>query len=292
MKKYILIAISVTMMFLLSACGTIASGETGVKKVDGIVQDQVMEEGRYGVTGSRTEIIRVNNKRQSFSYNEKISGESKDKTVVYAEGVNITYQISKDASVWMVKNMGDNFQDNIIPSIKIASAIKNAMANIDTEKCTNRSYIEPAAKQEIQEVLDEYYYPDAVKVIDVSISQMDYENSYNEQISKISSLKKQAEADAISNNIKIEAARADAEADATRAEAKKKIAEANAEVALIEAQSYAETKSIEAKADADKIKAIGNALNDNYIDYQKIEKWDGALPTHTNGEAYFSIDEE
>lgn len=291
MKKYILIAMVTLMMFALAACGTIESGYTGIKMVDGIVQEETIEAGRYGILGPRASIIKVNNQRQNVTYKDTISGESDDQTVVFASGINITYQISKDASVWMIKNMGSDFQKSIIPAAKIASAVKNAMANIPTEDCTNRSYIEPAAKQEMQKVFDEYYYPGAVNIIDVSISQMDYEDSYNAQIAEISALKKQAEAKAITNKMAIDAAKAEAEAESTRAEAERKTAEANAEVALIKAKSYAETKDIESKADVEKIKEIGNALTPEYIEYMKYNKWNGALPTHTNGETYISIED-
>lgn len=303
MKKRIgLVCIVFAMVFMLVGCGTIESGYTGVKIVDGIVQDEPMSEGRYGHLGARSNLIKVNNKRQSITYKDRISGESDDQTVVYAEGVNITYQITKDASIWMVKNMGDDFQDCILPETKVASAIKNAMANIATENCTNRSYIEPAAKQEIQLAVDEYYYSGAVTIIDVSISQMDYEDSYNSQIAQISALKKQAEADAISNQMRIDAAKAESEAETTKAAAAKATAEANAEVAIIKAQneaevakiqanSYAETIAIEAAADAERIKLIADSLTEEYNDYYTRAKWDGVLPSHTNGETYIEIED-
>lgn len=286
-KNIMLIACALIFVIILTGCGTIESGYTGVKIVDGIIQDQPIPEGRYGSLGARTSIIKVNNKRQSTTYSDAISGESDDQTVVYAKGVNITYQISKDASIWMVKNMGDDFQECILPPTKIASSVKNAMANIPTENCTNRSYIEPAAKQEIQAAADEYFYPGAVIIIDVSIEQMDYENSYNEQIAKISALRKQAEADAISNQMTIDAAKAAAQAETTRAEAEKKTAEATAEVnmikarseaeiAEIEANSYAKTKKIMAEADADRIKMISAAITKEYNEYAKTERWNGS----------------
>lgn len=289
MKKFVLIIMTLIMVVMLAACGTIDSGYTGVKIVDGIIQDEPMPEGRYGTLGKRTDIITVNNKRQNLEYGERIWGESNDQTVVYAEGVNITYQIAKDASVWMIKNVGINFQKNILPGSKIASAVKNALANIPTEKCTNRSYIEPAVKQEIQSVADNYYYPDAITIIDVSIKQMDYEDSYNAQIAKISALKKQSEADALNNKINLENAKAVAEEEAAKAEAAKKTAEANAEVALIRARSEAEVAKVKAESEANVItiqaeaqaeanKKISESLTDTFNEYEKINKWDGKLP--------------
>lgn len=290
MKKFILLALVVVMAFVLCACGTIESGTTGVKVVDGIVQNEPIPEGRYGILGKRTSVVRVNNKRQSVTYNDTLYGESNDQTVVLAQGITITYQINKDASVWMVRNIGSDFQKNIIPAAKIASSVKNALANIPTEKCTNRSYIEPAVKEEMQIAVDEYYYPDAITIFDVSITQMDYEDDYNRQIAQISALKKQSEADAIANKIKIENAKAEADEEATRAEAAKKTAEANAEVALIKAQSDAEIAKvkaqsaaeaviIEADAQAEANKKIADSITEEFIEHEKIQKWNGDVPT-------------
>lgn len=297
MKKILVIIFALIIMFIFAGCGTIESGYTGVKVIDGIVQDDVMPEGRYGALGPRTDIIYVNNTRQRIVYNnEKIYGESDDQTVVYAEEISITYQISKDASVWMVKNVGKDFQNNILPGTKIASSVKNALANIPTEKCTNRSYVEPAVKQEIQSAVDDYYYPGAISIIDVSIKQMDYEESYNKQIAQISALKKQAEANAIENQMKLENAKALAEEEATKANAAKRTAEANAEVALITAESEAnvakvkaESKAqvtiINAEAQAEANKKISDSLTDTLNEYEKIHQWNGVLPTTILGES-------
>lgn len=306
MKKIILISFVLIIAIIFAGCGTINSGFTGVKIIDGIVQEEVMSEGRYGHLGARTDLIIVNNTRQNMEYNEKIFGESDDQTVVYAEGINITYQISKDASMWLVKNAGVDFQKNIIPSSKIASAVKNAMANIPTEKCTNRSYIEPAVKQEMQSAVDDYYYPNAITIIDISIKQMDYDEEYNRQIAQISALKKQAEANAIENTIRLENAKAIAEEEATKATAAKKTAEANAEVALITAESEANIAKIKAENEAEIIiinaeaqaeanKKISDSLTEKLNEYEKIHQWDGSLPNTILGESsipMFNIEEQ
>ena len=300
MKKILMIIFALVIVFIFTGCGTINSGFTGVKVIDGIVQDDPMPEGRYGALGHRTNVIQVNNTRQNIDYDEKIFGESDDQTIVYAEGINITYQISKDASVWMVKNIGQNFQKDIIPGSKIASSVKNALANIPTEKCTNRSYVEPAVKQEIQSAVDDYYYPEAISIIDVSIKQMDYEESYNKQIAQISALKKQAEANALENKMKIENAKALAEEETTKASALKKTAEINAEVALINAESEANVSKVKAESEAQIIiinaeaqaeanKKISDSITDKLNEYEKIHQWDGSLPNTILGESSIPV---
>lgn len=290
MKKIFAVIICIVLfMITLTSCGVVPTGYTGIKIIDGIVQDETVPVGRYGATGARTQIVKVNNQRQSYVYNEQIDGEAEDHTVVWAKGVSIIYQIKPDASVWIYKNVPD-YENHIIPDTKIASSVKNAMANISVDKVTNRSYIEPAVKNEIQSAIDTLYGIDKVTVIDVAIESMDFEQAYNDAIAKISALRKQAESEAIENQMKIDRAKAEAEAEATRAEAQKKTAEANAEIAKIEAQSYAETQKIKAEADVERLKMISSNLTDNYVKYTMYQKWDGKLPTHTNGTSYFEVE--
>ncbi len=285
-KALILIIALALSVLMLASCGTIPTGYTGIKIVDSVVQDETVPVGRYGALGANTRIVTVNNQRQTYVYNEHIDGEADDQTVVWAEGVAIIYQIKPEASVWIYKNVPD-YENHIIPDVKIASSVKNAMANISVDKVTNRSYIEPAVKNEIQSAIDTLYAPDMVEIIDVSISSMDYEQSYNDAIAKISALRKQAESEAIENQMKIDRAKAEAEAEATKAEAQKKTAEANAEIARINAESYAETHLIESNADIERMSKICAVLTPEYIEYLKWGiRWNGILPERTNGEIY------
>lgn len=288
MKKVltlILVVVLALSALMLVSCGTVPTGYTGIKIIDSVVQDDTVPVGRYGALGANTHIATVNNQRQTYIYEGHIDGEADDQTVVWAEGVAIIYQIKPEASVWIYKNVPD-YEKHIIPDVKIASSVKNAMANISVDKVTNRSYIEPAVKNEIQSAIDTLYAPDMVEIIDVSISSMDYEQSYNDAIAKISALRKQQESEALENQMKIDRAKAEAEAEATKAEAEKKTAEANAEVARINAESYAETQKIKSTADVERMKSICNNLTDTYVDYIKWNKWNGALPERTNGEIY------
>lgn len=287
LRKTLILVIALTLSALmLASCGTIPTGYTGIKIVDDVVQDETVPVGRYGALGANTRIATVNNKRQTYVYNGHIDGEADDQTVVWAEGVAIIYQIKPEASLWIYKNVPD-YENHIIPDVKIVSSIKNATANIAVDKATNRSYVEPAAKNEIQSAMDTLYAPGMVEVIDVSILDMGYEQAYDDAIAKISGLRKQQESEALENQMKIDRAKAEAEAEATKAEAQKKTAEANAEIARINAESYAETHLIEANADIERMAKICAVLTPEYVEYLKWGiRWNGVLPERTNGEIY------
>ena len=49
-----------------------------------------------------------------------------------------------------------------------------------------------------------------------------------------------------------------------------------------------ETRQVHAQAEANR--KLAESLSDTLIDYQKIQKWDGKLPTVSGGNALVSID--
>lgn len=67
-------------------------------------------------------------------------------------------------------------------------------------------------------------------------------------------------------------------------------AEADKQVAITKAEAEAQKTSIAADAQAEANRKIAESLSDSLIEYQKIQKWDGRLPTVSGGNALVSID--
>lgn len=67
-------------------------------------------------------------------------------------------------------------------------------------------------------------------------------------------------------------------------------ATASRQVAITNAEAEAQKTSIAAEAQAEANRKIAESLSDTLIDYQKIQKWDGKLPTVSGGSALVSID--
>ena len=59
-------------------------------------------------------------------------------------------------------------------------------------------------------------------------------------------------------------------------------------MAITNAEAEAQKTSIAADAQADR--KLAESLSDTLIDYQKVQKWDGKLPTVSGGNALVSID--
>ena len=67
-------------------------------------------------------------------------------------------------------------------------------------------------------------------------------------------------------------------------------AEADKQVAITNAEAEAQKTSIAADAQAEANRKLAESLSDTLIEYQKIQKWDGKLPTVSGSNALVSID--
>ena len=106
----------------------------------------------------------------------------------------------------------------------------------------------------------------------IGINDMNFEDAYNEAIQQKSIAQQNADKQKIEN----EAAIAKAEADK--------------QVAITNAEAEAQKTSIAAEAQAEANRKLAESLSDTLIDYQKVQKWDGKLPTVSGGNALVSID--
>lgn len=256
------IAILVVGIILISnAIVIIPSGYTGVVTTFGQIQPTPMPNGLNWKIPFVQNVQQVNNKQQDISISERIWSEASDQTVVYMEGVNITYQISSDKSAWIYANVS-NYTENLLSSSLVSSAMKMAAKTLSTEDVTNRSIIEPIARETLQEQLDEKYGTDTVRIIKVIISNIDFEDAYNAAIEARQLAKMEQERQEIENATNL--AKAEAEAEAAR----------------IRAQGQADANTI-----------LTQSITDATQMQDIIETWDGKLPSTlvTDGSSIFRM---
>lgn len=89
----------------------------------------------------------------------------------------------------------------------------------------------------------------------------------------------------------LELANIEAQTAKIQAEKDKEVAQIQAEKTIIEAEASAEKVRIAADAEADANQKIARSLTGELIEKIKYERWDGALPTVSGGNAIISIDE-
>ena len=257
---------------ILIACGAacvlfsfsftiIPTGYTGVRVTFGQVEEQTLNNGFNFQIPFVQEIVLVNNKQQDIKfYDNPISSETSERNTVNFQGITVTYQINPQKSAWIFANV-TNYEAGLVNESLVASAIKTTSKTLSPNDCTNRSIIEPKAKENIQKSLDEKYGAEVVYVNKVVINDASFDSEYDEKIAKKQQAQIDYETQQIENKKNIEKAEADAAVTKTNAQAK------------------ADAKVIEAQAEADANKLISDSIDDNVLRNRYYDKWDGKLPT-------------
>ena len=261
-KAVIILAGSGILCALFSFSFTIIpTGYTGVRVTFGQVEEQTLNNGFNFQIPFVQEIVLVNNKQQDIKfYDNPISSETSERNTVNFQGITVTYQINPQKSAWIFANV-TNYEAGLVNESLVASAIKTTSKTLSPNDCTNRSIIEPKAKENIQKSLDEKYGTEVVYVNKVVINDASFDSEYDEKIAKKQQAQIDYETQQIENKKNIEKAEADAAVTKTNAQAK------------------ADAKVIEAQAEADSNKLISDSIDENVLRNRYYDKWDGKLPT-------------
>lgn len=238
----------------------IPTGYTGVKICLGQIDDKTLGTGANFKKPFIETVEKVNNKQQDISFDKKIWSETKGRTALYYKDVTVTYQINPEKSSWIYANV-TNYKDSLLNHDLIASAVKASSKTLEDADATNRSIVEPLINENIEKSVKAKYGSDVVYIIKVTVSDIDFEKSYNQAISEKQKAQIEAEKQAIENQKKIE--QAEAEAKAT------------------EIKAQAEAKANELKQES---------LSDEILRNRAIEKWDGTLPKACGQDLNFILD--
>lgn len=263
--------VAAVLMFVLSCSFVIIpTGYTGVRTTFGQVSEDAVPNGFNWKIPFVQSIEKMNNKQQDVTFDGQVWSETNERTAIYYEGVTLTYQINPEKSTWIYANV-TNYKEALVSQDIVASAIKSSSKGLDDEDATNRSIIEPLVVENLQESLDGKYGEGVVIVNKITISNADFDESYNQAIAEKQQAQVNAEQQAIENQQAIDKA----EADAT--------------VTKTNAQAAAEAKIIEAQAEAEANELLEKSLTDMILRQMYIEKWDGELPSVIAGDESATI---
>jgi regulator of protease activity HflC (stomatin/prohibitin superfamily) len=128
----------------------------------------------------------------------------------------------------------------------------------------------------IQELVGEKLKNSYLTVVGFELTDIDFSDTYDIAIEA----KVQAEQEALKAKNELERIKIEAEQKIVRAEADK-------QQKILEAEAKAKTIELTAEADAKAIAIIQEQLDNSpdYLDFKRIEKWDGILPTTYAGES-------
>jgi len=279
-----IVAAIVLCLVLICLCVTvIPSGCTGVRVTMGQINPDVLSSGTTMTIPFVQKIIKVNNKQQDVTYSDQVWGESNERTAVYMQNITVGYRILPECSAWLVSNVSD-YKDNALPGSIIRSGLKGAMSTLSSSEVTNRAKIEPVCCDLIQKGIDAKYNGNRViEIVNVSIADMDFEESYQQAIANKQIAQLEYEKRKIENATDLENANAEAE--------KKRIAaQADADQKVIAAKAEADALATVAEAQAGANRKLSESVTDTLTEYEKIQKWDGKLPSVTGANAIVSVE--
>ena len=260
-KPVIILTILGLAFFVFSMSFTIIpTGYTGVRVTFGQVNSNTLPHGFNFHIPIVEQIVTVNNKQQDILFENPIVSETSERNEVTFNGITITYQIGTEKSAWIYANV-TNYEQGLVSESLVASAIKASSKQLDPIDCTNRSIIEPIAKENVQKSLNEKYGEGVVYINKLVINDAAFDKEYDDKIAKKQQAQIDYETQQIENNKNIEKADADAK------------------VLKTTAQGQAEAKIIAAEAEAEANKKISQSINGNILSNKYYEKWDGKLPT-------------
>lgn len=241
----------------------VPSGYVGIKTSYGQISGEVLPSGQYFSLPIIYHVDKINCKQQDANYENKIWGESSERTPVYAENIRISFQINSEKAAWIWSNI-EEWDYKLLKGSIISTAVKRAAVELPNDQVTNRSYIEPLTLKYLQEEIDKYYKESVLTVNSVNIGNMDFSDEYNAALEKRDLAKLEAENAKYVNEKKL----ADAEAETKEAKIK-----SDAEIARKkqEAEAAAERKRIAAEAEAESNKKISQSLTPELIELKRIE---------------------
>lgn len=252
-KKWIIpiIVLILVLITLLSSISVVESGTVGVVIRMGAVQDQVFSAGLNFKVPFLTRVATMN--VQTKKVEVESSAASQDLQVI-TTAVAVNFHVDPETAARLYKNVGMSYEQTII-SPAIQESVKAVIARFSAEQLvTKRQEVSLNIKDELSQKLSVY----GIVTDDFNITNLDFSPEFNAAIEAKQTAQQQA---------------LKAEQDLARVtiEAQQKVEQAKAE---------AEATRARADAEAYAIKAIQDQLarSEAYLEYQKIEKWDGQLP--------------
>lgn len=248
------VIVAAVIIVALNCFTIVEAGHTGVVVTLGKVNDGVLQEGMHAKLPFVQDVVKIDNR--IVKLNVSTEAFSKDLQSVSTE-LAVNYRVDRDKSFSIYKNIGANYEAVLLePAVN--EVLKAITARYTAEESvTNRAMISEGLIDGLNEKLNSI----GLYVTDVNIINFDFSDAFinaieEKQIAQQQLLK----------------------------------AETDKQTAITNAQASAETVRIKAQAEAEANKTISESLTAIMLEYSKIEKWNGVLPTVMGGEASPIID--
>ncbi len=253
--KYVIIAFAalIVLIVLFNGFSIVDEGYVGVKYRFGKIVSDDLSAGLNFKIPFVEDIVKVDIREQVYAISTDAYTSDTQSVKPIELKLNYCYDRSKLSNI--IRNIGvANVETKLlVPNVqKIA---KDAIGKVKAEQLV-QSRADVTA--EIQESLTEILAEDGIVVTAFAIENLYFDTAFEEAIQ----------------------AKVIAEQDALKMQNKTKEKDEEAKQVRIAAQAEADAKKIAAEAEAEAIKLIQQQLanSPNYVDYLKIERWNGELP--------------
>ena len=265
------IAIILAIVLMILPCMSfVSTGYTGIVTTFGKVHDEILDAGLH-FHSPCDNVVSMDNREQRVTFT--LEAFSKDIQQVDVQG-SINYNIDKSTAMNLYKDVGTNYA-NILITPRVLEDVKIKIAGYTAEKLVENRQ---KASDDIYELLREELAPKGINVISFAIENIDFTDAFESAVeAKQVATQKKQQAQTEQDKLTMET-----EKDAER---KKIEAEAKAEVKRINADAAAYETKVKAEAEAEANRKLSQSLTTQLIDYNKILRWDGKLPTFMGGDS-------
>ncbi len=273
-KGQLLCIIPLAVFIICSCAVSIPAGHTGVVTTFGRVENVILSEG-LNFKLPWQEVVKMDNRVQRESFQlEAFSSDIQQTNVIGS----VNFSVDRKSSQNLYREVGSNYYLTVIYP-RIMEDIKVVFASYTAESLVaNRDTLSSRSLTLLQNDMRDY----GININTLNIENIDFTDEFTEAVEA----KQVAEQEKIRTSTQQEAAIIVAEADA-----KQQViaAEAAAEVAKVKADAEAYATRVNAEAEAEANKAVAKSLTPELIEYQKVLKWNGSVPTVQAGEGTYPI---
>lgn len=247
-------------ILVASCCVVVPAGHSGVVMTLGKVSDQVLAEGFHFKAPFVQQVEMISNKIQKKEV--AANAVSKDLQTVNSN-VAVNFRVSNASSASVFQNIGRGYEDVVLlPAVQ--ESMKSVSAKYTAEELiTKREAVSEETKDTLESKVQEY----GIIIEKFNIVNFDFTDEFNAAI--------EAKQVAEQNLLKTK----------TEQEQALVIAKTEAEKKVLTAQAEADAIKVKAQAQAEANRQLSASLNATLVEYQKVQKWDGKLPTATGGSA-------
>lgn len=269
------IVLLLLLVFGMRSCATVPTGHTGIVTTFGRVEDFTFTSGLH-LKSPFQKVVNIDNRTQKVTIETQAFSQDIQQVDVTA---SFNYCIDQATAQTLYRTIGVNYYENVIYP-RILEDTKGVFTQYSAEDLiANRNVLSQLIFERLSEDVAEY----GIQIISVNIEDIDFTDAYTNAVED----KQVAEQDLLRAKTVQEQLTVEKTADAARkiidANAAAEIKKIDADAQLYAAQQKADAELYAATQEAAGNKALQATLTAELIEYQKILRWDGKLPTFIGG---------